>query len=331
MSAPKLSQLSPEQKVGILLLAFGEEIASEILKHLERNQVVRISQAIHKLGKIDNEIANAVICEFQKSLREQTTSIKGGHEAVTNLLRKAFKNESNSNIIAEFDQQKPRFEILNTMDPSAIANIISNEHIQIITVVLTYLNPDKCAKTLKLLPSHIQTEIIIRMAKLTDISPEMLDIAEEMFLEKSKSLSNYQGTKKGGIQAVAKMLAEIDLKTRERLLEDIQQKDTDLANQIAERLFLFSDIAKLPDQSVQELLKRIPGAEWQIALKSASEEVKQKIFTNLSSRAAKLLQDDMINGPKHRMSEVEKIQKKIAKTVADLTKEGIIMIGDDYV
>ena len=326
----KYNQLGSNQKVAILLLALGEEVASELLKRIPKEQAIKIAQAMNQLGRVDSNTTEQVIRDFHSVLQSHSSSLSGGHEKASRLIEKAFGSTAEE-LQAELSQARPRFTELQQLEPSAVAAIVANEHPQVTAVILAHLQAPAFGATLKLLPPTQQVDLIERVARMGMISPEALDEAEAVVVDHARKARQNVGTKKGGVRQVASMLAHLDQETRDQLLANLENRDQRLATDIADSMFVFSDLAKLSSQSFVELMKRVSNDQWKIALRGASNSVQQKVYDQLSERAAAMLREDMEHSPKLPKQDVEHMQRTICRIVIELQKEGLIGADEDYV
>ena len=318
---------SGSQKAAILLLSFGEEISSEIFKNLNEFEIKRIGTAMSRLGRLEENIVDDIIQEFYEILQQNKQFFYGGSDYTKKIIGSAFKGGEAEDLIDQLSLSSANLDSLELIDPRTLAGFIRNEHPQTIALILAHLDPTKMGETLKLLPEALHTEILLRIANLDAVAPELIDEIEDVLRQEVQSMGSISTDKIGGVEAIADMLNLIDKSTEEEMLDNLEERDPDLAEEIRQLMFVFDDLVKLDDRSVQELIKNVPNDKWKIALKTSSESVRELIFRNMSKRAADMLTEDMEAMSAVKLSDVEAVQFEILQITRKLEEEGKVIIA----
>ncbi len=325
----KASDIPGRRKAAILLVILGPEKAAQVLKHLDEADVEMLTIEIANLGQVSDEEKRAVLQEFNNILKARQMLATGGIEYAKKVLEKAFGPEKAMKIIERLVsnlQVKP-FEFVRKADPLQLVNFLQNEHPQVIALVLSYLEPSMAAQVLGALPEDLQVEVIKRIALLERTSPEIVREIEKSLERKLSGVVSQQFSKVGGVDTAAEIMNNIDRQTEKTIMERLSQETPELAEEIRRRMFVFEDILKLDDRSIQLVLREVDTRDLALALKGASEEVKEKIFKNMSKRAAQLLKDELeFMGPV-RVKDVEEAQQKIINVIRRLEEAGEIVIA----
>jgi len=318
---------SGSQKAAILLLSFGEEISSEIFKHLNEFEIKRIGTAMSRLGRLEEGVVDEIIQEFYTILQQNKQFFYGGSDYTKKVIGAAFKGGEAEEIIDQLSLSSANLDSLELIDPRTLAGFIRNEHPQTIALILAHLEAVKFGEVLKLLPENLHTEILLRVANLDAVAPELIDEIEDVLRQEVQAMGSISTDKLGGVEAIADMLNLMDKATEEELLDNLEERDPDLAEQIRQLMFVFDDLVKLDDRSLQELIKGVSNDKWKIALKTASESVKDAIFRNMSQRAADMLREDMEAMGAVKLSDVESGQFEILTICRKLEEEGKVIIA----
>jgi flagellar motor switch protein FliG len=218
-------------------------------------------------------------------------------------------------------------ESLEMVDAKSLSNFLLNEHPQTVAVVLAHLEPEKKGEVLKRLPEALQSEVVLRMANLEHVAPELIADIDQVLKKELSSMSTVEQAALGGVQPVAEMLNVMDKNTETSIMSRLEEKDPLLAEEIRKLMFVFDDIAKIDDRGIQTLMKEVPNEKLLLALKTASEDIKNKIFKNISARAAEMLREDLANMPPSKLSDVEGAQQEIVNAARRLEAEGKIVIA----
>jgi len=326
---PEKKELTGRRKAAILLVILGPDKAAQVLKHLDDETVEQLTIEIANVGSVSDEERRTVLQEFQNIMRAKEMIAKGGLEYAKEVLERAFGPEKAAKIIERLIsslQVKP-FDFIKTADPVQIVNFLQNEHPQTVALVLSYLEPDLAAQVLGSLPEDLQVEVLKRIALLERTSP---DIVREIERNLEKKLSGFVGqsfSKIGGIDTAAEIMNNVDRTTERSIMEKLAADNPELAEEIRRKMFVFEDILKLDDRSVQLVLREVDTKDLAVALKGASDELKEKIFRNMSKRAAQLLKDEMEYMGPVRVKDVEEAQQKIISVIRRLEEAGEIVIA----
>lgn len=330
--------LTGRQKAAILLISLGPEISSRIYKHLREEEIEKISLEIAAMRAVSPEVRQSVYEEFADMCLAQEYISQGGIEYARELLERALGSQKAMEILHRLTaslQVRP-FDFVRRTDPTQLLSYIQNEHPQTIALVMAYLHPEQASVVLSALPPDRQADVARRIAIMDRTSPEVLREVEKILERKLSSVVNQDYTSAGGLEAVVAVLNQVDRGTEKTIMESLEMQDPELADEIKKRMFLFEDIVLLDDRSMQRVLREVDlSKDLPMALKVASEEVKQKIFKNMSKRAAENLRENMeFLGPV-RLRDVEEAQAKIVNLIRKLEEDGEVIIarggGDDIV
>ncbi|PHJ12567.1 flagellar motor switch protein FliG, partial [Fervidobacterium sp. SC_NGM5_O18] len=288
-------KLTGRRKAAILLVTMGPEKAARVLKNLEESEVEMLTIEIANLGKVTNEERKAVLEEFQNLTKAREMIISGGIEYAKEMLIKAFGPEKAMQIIERLVSNlsvKP-FEFMRNADVVQIVNFLQSEHPQTIALVLSFLEPRIAAQVLGALPENLQIEVIKRISLLERASPDVVKEVEKLLEKKFAGVATQTLSAVGGLDTAAEIMNNLDRSTEKNIMERLTYESPELAEEIRRRMFVFEDILKLDDRSVQLVLREVNTQDLAVALKGASEELKQKIFNNMSKRAQQLLKDEI--------------------------------------
>jgi flagellar motor switch protein FliG len=326
------------QKAAIILMSLGEEISAQILKSLSTDEIKKLGAEMTKIHGVKKEVCDELLQEFSKQFNEDADIHTPGDDFLKNLLPSVLGQDQAANMMTNIELEKEQvpFKYVREIDARVLANFIRNEHPQTIVVILVHLGQEKASQVLGFLPENLQFEVIQRIAHLETIPSDLVHEVDEV-LEK-ELLSIGKGTQQilGGIQAVAEILNHSDRRTGDSILQALEENDTDLAEKVRKLMFVFEDLASLNDAGVRELLREVKNEELTLALKTASDELKNKIFKNLSQRAVQILEEELsVMGPV-RLSDVEGAQQSILNAARKLEKDGKIVLagkegGDSFV
>jgi len=322
-------KVSGRRKAAILLVTMGPERAARVLKNLEDSEVEMLTIEIANLGKVTNEERKAVLEEFQSLTKAREMIISGGIEYAKEMLIKAFGPEKAMQIIERLVSNlsvKP-FEFMKSADVVQIVNFLQSEHPQTIALVLSFLEPRIAAQVLGALPENLQIDVIKRISLLERASPDVVKEVEKLLEKKFAGVATQTMSAVGGLDTAAEIMNSLDRSTEKNIMERLTYETPELAEEIRRRMFVFEDILKLDDRSVQLVLREVNSQDLAVALKGASEELKNKIFNNMSKRAQQLLKDEIeFMGPV-RVKDVEEAQQKIINVIRRLEEAGEIVIA----
>jgi flagellar motor switch protein FliG len=327
---------SGTERAAILLLTLGEQEAAQVLKHMGAKEVQRIGVAMAKLANVSRDEVHGIISEFSSSVESQTSVGVGAEDFLRKVLIEALGQEKASSIIDRISigRSTKGLEALKWMDARAVAELIRLEHPQIIAIVLAYLEPDQSAEILTALPANMRTDIMVRIATLDGVQPSALteldDIMEKTFAGKGATRTSALG----GAKAAANIINSLEPSQEGVIMEQIVQVDEALGSRIQDLIFVFDNLLEIDDRSMQELLRQVASDKLLLALKGCDESMKEKIFKNMSQRAAEMLKDDLESKGPVKVSEVEGAQKEILQVARKLAEAGTIALagkGDEYV
>lgn len=325
----KKTNLTGRQKAAVFLIAVGSEVSSEIFKHLREDEIEQITFEIARLDKITPEDKEKVLVEFNELMMAQEFISNGGIDFARGLLEKALGNQKAIDIINRLTsslQVRP-FDFIRRTDLQHLLNFIQNEHPQTIALILSYLDPQKASNILSNLPHTIQAEVAKRIATMDRVSPDVLREVERVLERKLSTLASEDYTSAGGIDSVVEILNLVDRGTEKTIIEALEEEDPELAEEIKKRMFVFEDIVLLDDRAIQKVMREVDNSDLAKALKSVDTEVQEKIFKNMSKRAANLLREDMdFMGP-IRIKDVEDAQQKIVNIIRKLEDAGEIVVA----
>jgi flagellar motor switch protein FliG len=317
------------EDAAILLMSLGEEEAAEIFKHLSPKEVQRLGETIAKTKAVPRERVDNVFEKFEAVAASEHILVADTNEYVKSVLRRAL-GEDKANLLIDRILQGSDvtgIESLKWMDPGSVAELLRNEHPQIVAAILVHLEYDQAADILKLFPERQRNEVMIRIATLDGIQPAALKDLNEVM---SKVLAGGDRTKKanlGGVKTTAEILNMLGSAVETSVLDFVREADNDLAQKIMDNMFTFDDVEKIDDKGIQALLKEVQSESLVIALKGASPSMREKVFKNMSSRAAESLKEDLESRGPVRLSEVEAEQKEMLKIIRRLVDEGQIVLA----
>ncbi len=325
---PGNEAMSGTRKAAILLMALDQEIAARLLKSLRRERVEEISREIAAIELIDPATRDAVINEFYNLVLARQYADAGGLAWARTLLQKTLPPDDAKKIIAAIEHQvhEQPFSFLQKTETESLMAFLQEEHPQMIALVLSHVPPATASEILIGLPAEKQVEVIQRIAKMDQTSPEVIKEVERGLEKRLAGLMNARFERAGGVQAVAEILNLSGRAAEKTIMEGLEATDAGLVDEIRQLMFVFEDIAQVNDKGIQSVLKEVDNAELTLALKTASEDLKEKIFRNMSERAAQLVKEEMeFMGPV-RVADVEAAQKKVVDIVRRLEDAGEIMI-----
>jgi flagellar motor switch protein FliG len=313
----------------IFLMSLGEEEASEVFKHFSPKEVQKLGETIAKISSISKERVDEVVSKFSHAAEAQSLIVSDTGNYIRSVLKRALGDDKASLLIDRILQggDVSGIESLKWMDPFSVAELLRNEHPQIVAAILVHLDYEQSSAVLKLLVDRQRNEVLLRIATMEGIQPMALKDLNEVLFNVLAGGDKVRKASLGGIKATAEIVNLLGTNIEAVVLESIRAHDPDLAQKITDKMFVFDDIIKLDDKAIQLVLKEVSSEALIPALKGASPELKDKILANMSTRAADTLREDLESRGPMRLSEVEAQQKEILKTVRRLADEGQIMIG----
>jgi len=326
-----VGKMTGPKKAAILLLALGEDAAADVMKNLEEAEIQQVGYYMSRFTDVSPEELDLVLEEFYRNsvMADEGVNISSSPDFVKNALTKALgadrAKELSDNLRA--GEEEAGLEALRYAEPIMISNYIRTEHPQTIALILSYLkNAEQSSAVLRDLPESLQADILYRMAVIESIPPGVISEMNEVLTEEMKTAGSMT-TSVGGIEPVAEILNSVDKATETRILSSIEETNPDLAEQIRELMFTFEDMALIDAKQMQLVMKDVDQADMVLALKTASDAVKELIFSSMSSRAAEMVREDLENLGPAKLSDVEASQQKIIKVVKKLEEAGTIIIA----
>jgi len=332
--ATVLSTLTGRQKAAILLISLGPELSGQIFRHLTDEEIEQLTLEIASLRRVDSDTRAEVLDEFHEMVMAQEYIAQGGIEYAKELLEKGLGPQKAAEIIHRLTASlhvRP-FDFARKTDPAQLLNFIQHEHPQTIALILAYLNPEQAGQILSSLPAELQVEVAKRLATLDRTSPEVLEEVEATLERRLSAFVTQDFTVAGGIDVAVDILNRVDRATEKTIMDALEEEDPELAEEIKKRMFVFEDIVLLSDRDIQMIVREVDSSEWALALKTASEEVQQRIFKNMSKRAAEMLKEEMEYLGPVRLRDVEEAQQKIVSIIRRLEEAGEIVVvrgGED--
>lgn len=329
--------LSGRQKAAILLITLGPEVSAQIFKHLHEEEIEQLTLEIANVRKVDITERDTIMNEFHQICLAQEYISQGGIAYAKEVLEKALGHDKALEVISRLTatlQVRP-FDFARKADPAQILNFIQNENAQTIALVLSYLQSDQSSQILSSLPQEKQAEVARRIALMDSTSPEIISHVERVLEQKLSATVTHDFTNAGGIDAIVQILNGVDRGTERTILDSLEIQDPELAEEIKKRMFVFEDIVNIDNRSIQRIIRDVENADLQLALKVASDEVREAIFRNMSKRMNETFQEEMeFMGPV-RLRDVEEAQTRIVATIRRLEEAGEIIIarggGDDII
>ncbi|GJM04243.1 MAG: flagellar motor switch protein FliG [marine bacterium B5-7] len=330
MATPKKSGgMEPAQKAAIFLMSIGEESASEVMKHMGPKEVQRIGIAMTAVKDLSKEMVNSVIGEFMTTVNKQTSLGIGADDYVRNVLYSALGEDKAAGVIDRIllGGNSQGLESLKWMKPKSVAELISNEHPQIIAIILSYLESDMAAEIITEFPEKMRSDLLLRIATLESVQPAAMRELNETLERQLKGGSNVQSSSIGGVKAAADILNFIETSAEAAIMDKVKEVDEDLGQEIQDLMFVFENLMGVDDRAMQTILREVSTDSLLLAMKAADDELKEKIYANMSKRAAEMLRDDLEAKGPVKLSEVETAQKEILSIARRLADEGQISLG----
>lgn len=335
MDNVSVEYMTSTQKVAALLIALGPATAAEILKNIPDDEVLgQITLDIASLNRVTPEVLNDVLKEFYSLFLASDYLLSGGMGYAKQLLEKAYGPEHARTILDKLVTllgNNP-FQFFNDADPSQLASSFQNENPQLIALILAYLKPENSAQVLNFLPPEIQAQVAIKIAEMNSTNPEVLADIEKIVESKFSSIVVQDFSKAGGIQTLADILNRADRATEKNVTELLKNYDNALIEKVKELMFVFEDIARLEDKSIQRILRDVDTKDLALSLKGMKDDVKDKILKNMSERAQTMLMEDIEYMGPVRAKDVQMAQSKIVGVIRMLESAGEIVIfrgGDE--
>ncbi|TCO76601.1 flagellar motor switch protein FliG [Chromatocurvus halotolerans] len=327
--------LSGVDRAAILLMSLGEQEASTVLKHMGAREVQKIGNSMASLSGVSRDQVNQVLDAFITSVEEKTSLGVGSDDYVRRVMQEALGDKA-SNMIDRIllGRDSKGLESLKWMDARSVADMIRQEHPQIIAIVLSYLDSDQAAEILSLLPERARPDVVMRIATLDGIPPSALSELDDVIQRQSTGSENVKSSSVGGVRTAAEILNLVDGLTEQGVLDAVRKSNEGLSQRIQDEMFVFENLADIDDRGIQTILREVQTDLLVVALKGADQTVKDKLMKNMSRRAAEMLNEDLEAKGPVRLAEVEAAQKEILGAVRNLADQGQIELGgkgDEYV
>lgn len=335
-TAAGAAELSGARKAAVLLMSLGTERAAVVLRRLSEPEVADILLEVAELEDVDAELVDAVMAEFALTAEAHRQGAAGGADLARRMLS-ASVDADRANVVARRlpqDARPPAFTFLHHVDVPVAAAILAEEHPQAIALVLVHLAPDFAARLLRAMPESLQREVAIRIATLDRTTPEVLEIVEESLTQRFAAIGRNDHQQVGGVEALVAVLARTDEGTEKAIIEGVGEHDATLADRLRAAMFSFEDLVNLDDRAVQQVLRGVDSKDLATALKGASDAVRDKLLSNLSSRAGETLREEIDLLGRVRTAVVEEARARVLAVVREMEEAGTIQLergGDDFV
>jgi len=329
MSSDPNRKLTPLERSAILLMTLGESDAAEVMKHMGPREVQRIGTAMSQLANIQQDQVEMVMADFLNTVSNQTGLGVGADGYIRSVLTQALGEEKAGSVISRILEggNTKGLDTLKWMDPRQVADVIRYEHPQIQAIVISYLESDQAAEVLSFFDEKVRLDILMRVAALDTVQPSALQELNDILERQFAGSSSANTTSMGGVKVVADIMNYFDSGVEAGMMEAIREVDEDLSSEIQDLMFVFANLVDVDDRGIQVILREIATDVLVVALKGADTALQEKIFKNMSKRAAELLRDDLEASPPVRVSDVESAQKEILTVARRLADAGEIMLG----
>lgn len=332
MAQLELQTMTTTQKVAALLIVLGPTTASEVLKNITDDDLLeQITLDIASLNKVPTEILNGILEEFKAIFQASNYLSAGGMNYAKELLEKAYGGDQAKKILDRLVvlMNSNPFQFFNEADPGQLATSFQNENPQLIALIMAYLKPEHSAQVLNYLPPEVQAQVAVKIADMDTTNPEILSEIEKIVESKFSSVVVQDFSKAGGVESLANILNRTDRATERNVIELLEVQNPQLAEEVRELMFVFEDIISLEDRAIQRILREVDTKDLAMSLKGTKEDVKEKIFKNMSERAQAMLRDEMEYMGPVRAREVQEIQSKIVGIIRTLEVSGEIIVARD--
>lgn len=324
-------QLSGAQRAAQLLLVLGEEKAAQILRQLDPGDIQKVGAAMTEMNKVDGPAAGSVLHHFISQYESDSSIRVEPGEYTRNVVIQALGEERAVGILSKISMgaDTRALESLRWMEPRVIAGLIENEHPQIQAIVVSYLPAELAAEVLPEMPEEVRTDVLVRMASLETVDPKALSELNQSLQQQVEGVVSKQHSATQGIRVVANILNAMDSALQEQTMERVREADSELATKVQEQRYVFDDLLNIPDRDFQIVLRELPTDRLAVALKGADQALRDKVFNNMSKRAADIFKDDMETLGPVKLSDVEEAQKEIVEVVQKLAESGEVNLGAD--
>ncbi len=318
------------EKAAILINYLGKDALRVLLKRLDDGDIRKLINQMTKYRVVPVHVTKRVLEEYYEMISETEDYIFTEQTSNKDVIVDALGEERARSILGGLNITSGgnrTLESLEMVDAKSLATFLVNEHPQTVAVILAHLEPEKKGEVLKRLPEALQAEVVLRMANLEHVDPELIREIDKVLKNQLSNTATVEQSALGGVQPVAEMLNVMDKNTETSIMSRLEEKDPLLAEEIRKLMFVFDDIAKIDDRGIQALLKEVPNEKLLLALKTANEDIRTKIFKNISARAAEMLREDLSNMGPSRLSDVEGAQQEMVNAARRLESEGKILIA----
>lgn len=323
------NQITGVQKAALLMIALDIETAAAILKYLDPEQVEKISVEITRVKNIPSKVVDSIMHDFYDMVIAREYVLEGGLEYAQAILEKSFGRNKAIEIVEKVKSitTLKGFDVLKKADSVQLVSFLNKEHPQTIALILSNLNPDQTAEALKELPPELRADVAYRIATLGKVSPQTLKQIEKVVDEMAGTTLSQSVSKMGGSKSLANILNRLNVNLSKEILEQIETTDPDVATEVKRLMFMFEDIVNIQDKDIQKILKEVDRKDLALALKVADETLRNKIFSNMSERAADLLKEELQYMGMVKLKEVEAAQSKIIDIIKSLEESGEISLN----
>ncbi len=323
-----MEKMSGSERAAIFLMSLGEEAAAEVLKLLGPKEVQKVGAAMATITNVSKDAMYGVMAEFSLEVEGQA-GLGGSEDYIRNVLVQALGEDKAGSVIDRilFGRSSKGLEALKWMEPKAVSELIRREHPQIIAIVLSYLDGDQAAEILTLLPERTRSDIVMRIASLEGIQPDALNELDAILEKQFTGNNAVKSSSVGGEKTAANILNFMDSSMESEILEEVKESDGELGQALEDLMFVFDNIVEIDDRGIQALMREVSSETLVLALKAADETLKEKIFRNMSKRAAEMLRDDLEARGPVKLSEVEGAQKEILTVARRMMESGELVIG----
>jgi flagellar motor switch protein FliG len=329
MADSSATNLTGTDRAALLLLALGEDKAAAVLKHMGPKEVQKVGSAMATMSNVGRDQLVTVLDEFNTRVQDQTALGVGAEDYIRKAMVEALGEEKASGLMDRIllGSSSKGLEALKWMDARAVAEMIKQEHPQIQAIVLSYLDNDHAAAVLGFFPQNVRHDVLLRIATLDGVQPSALQELDLILESQFSGNQSMQSSSVGGVKAAANILNFVDSAIESEVMESIKEVDEEIGQQIQDLMFVFDNLIDVDDRGIQALLREVASETLILALKGADEELKEKIFKNMSKRAAEMMRDDLENKGPVRLSEVEGAQKEILSIARRMADAGDIVLG----
>jgi flagellar motor switch protein FliG len=321
-------------KAAVVLMSLGKDLAADVMKFLSESEVKKLSRAFMSVHEVDREMQRTIANEFSSMLRSSETMVVDGREFAKDVIGSAFGGGAGDSILEYItgSRKEPLSTLINDIPTNIVDNFFQSEHPQTIAFLMTRMTPDVAADLLSKMSEDVQTDVLMRIAQLDHVKSDVVDEVREVLRTQLRGVSMGEEEEVGGPKTTADILNFVERNNEERILAEIEETFPELAEEIRNLMFTFEDVTKIDDKSIQTILKEVPRDQLVLALKTASPELRDLLFRNISQRAAEMLKDDLDTMGPTPLKEVEKAQQGVIDVIRRLEAEGKITVaagGDD--